>query len=446
MVRRFVVVVLLVAASGLTVVAVSTPAGATGFTSSNITSPQDGRHFFITDANPEKTVLVTGTISPATPGATVDIRCYESPGYWQTESALQSVPLNGAGTSFSVHMHTGTPYATCKLRAVPHGWPATSSVTAFQGPRLTTEWTITKRIDSGPNTGKMYDMYAEFVGAHAMNDFSSAFVGGLWDSRMQYPNGSSSNYFWYGNAFLGTDPAKNRSAVRVDGRNAYGPDAAETIFPDNPGFAPLTFSATRNATTGVVTIHESDPMVVCPDKAYPPTALSCPRFKRIGVTLRRTITIVDGGLQVRIVDAWRSTDHQSHSVSAIYGQRIDGNDRSSGTALAVPVGIKLPWRSNVFTRFTTDTVYPGPAHAPASIFALDNKQVADGNKYFARGAVTMDMAPMQLHRTENGRIYVQMPRFRVPADGAHRIRQYYVMGILQSDVNSKAAANVKRLK
>lgn len=446
MVRRLVVVAMLVAASALTAVAISSPANATVFTSSNITSPHDGRHFFITDANPETTVVVTGTISPATPGARVDIRCYESPGYFQTEPALENVPLNGSGTSFSVQMKTGTPYATCKLRAVPHNWPATSSVTAFHGPRLTTEWTITKRIDSGPNAGEMYDMYAEFVGAHAMNDFSSAFVGGLWDSRMQYPDGSASNYFWYGNAALQPDPSKNRSPVRIDGKNAYGPDAAAEMFPDNAGFVPMTFSATRNAQTGVVTLHEGDPMVVCPQKTYPPTPLSCPRFRRTGVTLRRTITIVDGGLQVRINDAWHSTDHQAHFVSAIYEQVVEGQDRSSGTALDVPMGLKLPWRSNAFTSFTTDSVYPGPAHAPASVFAIGNKLVSDGNRYFARGAITFGIAPNQVHRMDNAHFFTTMPVIKVPANGSHVIRQYYVMARLQSDVNAKAAANVKRLR
>ena len=117
MLRRLAVLAVLVLAAGLTAVIASAPAQALGVTSSNITSPVSGTHYFITDSHPAKTVTVTGT-SNGTTGDTVDIRCYANAFRWQ--GGPNNIPVAPDGT-FSTSMTTDTPYGTCVLRAVPSG-------------------------------------------------------------------------------------------------------------------------------------------------------------------------------------------------------------------------------------------------------------------------------------------------------------------------------------
>ena len=75
---------------------------------------------------------------------------------------------------------------------MPDGLAAGSSIAAYSGPVVTTEWINSYQVTSGPNVGKTYDYYVEFQGSHALNDYESATSHGLWDSRLTYAYGSSS--------------------------------------------------------------------------------------------------------------------------------------------------------------------------------------------------------------------------------------------------------------
>jgi hypothetical protein len=409
-------------------------------TASNITAPANGTHYLNTDANPVHTVPLTGT-SNGTTGDVVDIRCYERSDNWDDGAA--NVPVAADG-SFSTTMSTDTPYGTCILRAVPDSLPATSDETPFTGPTLTTEWNTSERVASGPNAGKLVDFYILFQGANAMNDYVGATRGGLWDSRLQYPNGYASTYLWYENGSLRGDESLasgNRSHLRVDGRNAYGPGSANALFPDNPGLPQLTYDASRDPATGNTTIHETDPIVVCPSETpFPPDAGACPRFDSAGVRLERTFFTDDGGRQVHITDRWRSTDGAAHTLSLHYDQWVWGRDPDGAE---VPVGLKLPWIDG-FQTFTSDTVFPGPGPGAGSIFVRANNDAADGSETFPVGAVSFDVAPNAVRRSSGQNFTLRDESFSVPAGGAAVIRQDFVMGLRQADVDAKAAANADR--
>ena len=446
MVRRAAILCALVSLSGLTAVVVRNSAAALALspTTSNITAPADGKHYFITDASPTANVLVTGT-SDGVLGDHVDIRCYIQPGEWET--GAYNVPVAADGT-FSTHIHTDDVYGTCKLRAVPSAIAVSSPVTAYTGPRLTTEWKVSEKIDSGPNAGKIYDYYIEYVSAHAMNDYASVSGGGLWDTHLQYADGSSSAYLWYGNAVLHINENGLRASLQVDGRNAYPPDAAQDAFVGaqlNPGFQALSFSSSRNTTTGVTTIHETDPIVVCSTNTFPPSAATCPTFKSAGVRLERTIVTNGGGLQAHISDVWRSTDKKAHAISAHYGQEVEGSDRSTGGSVPVQMGLKLPWVSGSYAAYTTDTVYSGPPSVPASVFVHDNNLAANGDTTFARGAISFDVRPTRIERVDNRNFIFRDDGIKVPAGGTRLVRQNFVVGTTDSSVATKAAANRKAI-
>ena len=123
-------------------------------------------------------------------------------------------------------------------------------------------------------------------GAHGLNQYFSATDGGVDASRLLYDDGTSSTYLWAsGGSLFNPKVEAERAPVRVDGQIGYGPSSAERLYPgsiDAPGLPGLTFEATRDPATGDTTIHEQDPIVVCPTDTYPPTATSCPRFTRPG--------------------------------------------------------------------------------------------------------------------------------------------------------------------
>jgi hypothetical protein len=422
----------------LIAVGAAAPARA-AITSSNITAPADGTHYLNTDADPEHDVPVTGT-SNGTTGDAVDVRCYERMDHWNSVQDNIAVAADG---SFSTTMGTGDPYGTCILRAVPHGLGPTGDSSPFTGPTLTTEWNQSSKVAAGPNAGKVYDFYVLFQGANAMNDYVSATQGGLWDSRLQYPNGYSSTYLWYENAALpGEEPAPaGRSFLKVDGRNAYGPRSARGLFENNPGLPQLTFDASRDPATGNTTIHETDPVVVCPNETpFPPDAGACPQFNSAGVQLERTLFTDDGGLQVHITDTWRSTDGAAHTISPHYDQWVWGRDPQG---VAVPVGLKLPWIGD-FQTFTADTVFPGPPPGAGSIFVRANNGAPDGSETYPLGAVSFDLAPVEVRRVESREFTVRNENVSVPAGGTAVTREDFVMGQAQATVEAKATANVDR--
>jgi hypothetical protein len=448
MLRRIALLTVVVTVLGLTAVVRGAPANAAGITSSNIASPVTGAHYLITDVQPATTVVVSGTTSGGTGGDLVDIRCYTSSGRWETANEVTGVPI-GADGSFSAQMSTYVPYGTCVLRAVPHDYPGgAASLATFTGPKVTTEYAISRKILSGPHAGMVYDYYVEYQSRYAMNDVQSATDNGLEDTRLLHPDGTSSNVLWNGGAALRFNEAGARSHVQVDGRNAFGPYSAAVVYPGSqaiPGLPALAFSVARNATTGTITIHETDPLVVCPSQTFPPTAGSCPQFRSAGLRLERTIVIDDGGRQVHLSDVWRSTDGKGHSLSAHYDQGLEGFDYSPGSATPTLVGAKLPWISTTYQTFSGVTLSPGPARVPASLFVRDDMAAADGNVNFPRGALVFDRAPSKVERSTYRQFNFRYEGITVPAGGTRLMRQAYVTGTSQAAVDAKARAIAARI-
>jgi len=450
MLRRLAIFAVLLAAAATTAVVQSAPASAAGILSSNITSPANGTRYLITDVAPATTATVSGTTTGGSAGDLVDVRCYENPGQWDSFGAAVGVPIDGAG-KFSVAMPTDMPYGTCILRAVPHGYSATGSLAGYTGPKVSTEYNTSTKVASGPNAGIVVDYTAEFAGQHAMNKLHSATSSGLSDARLVYPDGSSSDYLWGPSGALPVDLSfsTTRAPLRVDGNNAYGPFTASHLFPnsaDTPGLPALTHSATRNATSGVITIHEIDPVVTCPAGApYPPTAASCPKYTSAGVRIERTVVIDDGGLQVHISDVWRSTDGKAHTLSLHHWERVEGYDKSSGSSAPTSVGLKLPWLSTAYKAFSGATSFSGPTKVPASVFVREEMAAPDGNKDHPRGALTFDVAPTTVNRGDYKSLDFWTEGLTVPAGGTRLVRRDYVIGSTQSTVDAKAAASRSRL-
>jgi len=441
--RARVVPVLLLALAGVGVIAVQSPANA-AVTSTSIATPLDGTHYTVTSL-PGANVTVAGT-SNGSPGDLLEIRCYSvGSSDWQPGPTNVAV---GADGSFSVQMAISAPYQTCRLKAVPQGYPEGSSLTNFTGPRVTSEYLREFKVQSGPNAGKLYDYALSYQGAEAAFDTTSATSGGYWESRLSFPDGSSSNYFWDGtNASLQPVGGATRSPVRIDGRNAYGPGSAFSAFGFGapvPGLPSLSWSHSRDGVTGLTRITEKNPLVACPKGTpYPANSGNCATLSSLGVRLERSYVIADKGRQVHITDVWRSTDHNSHMISAYYRSAVHGIDYRGNPDTATDVAFKMPWVGG-FQTFTGEATYPAPTKLANSILVRDSNTAVDGDTLLPRGAVTFDF-PAKVHRTAYNSVTFEASTFTVPAGGKRTIRQSYVIGTTDAEVLAKAKANETRI-
>ena len=219
-------------------------------TASQVTTPSDPS-FPDYNFNSPNTLTVGGTTSGGS--GDVDIRCYTA-----SDSKLISTGVPVAGGSFSIDIPMadlvaalGYPNPYCVLRAVPTATtPADPS--PFQGPHLGAGMVRTYQLgtDGGgvnpPDT--VSDYYIQRTQSAAFTDYDSAGSCGLCDTYLLDPTtGARSNAIWYANAALYRRiwgaPSNARSAVRIDGVDAYNPGGARSsgvAFRDNSGFPQLT--------------------------------------------------------------------------------------------------------------------------------------------------------------------------------------------------------------
>jgi len=442
--RSRVAPLLLLALAGAGVVALQSPASAT-VTTTSITSPLDGAHYLVDDTNsdPIETVTLTGT-SDGTTGDLVDIKCFGGPGSREYADGPFGVPVQADG-SFSVEMPINTGYAACRLRAVPDSFGSGGSLASFSGPTITTEYVQSSKVASGPNAGMTYDFKVLYQGSKAANEFYSAGRRGLSTSRLSYDAGIGGSYLWNVAGALPNRAGAFRSAVRIDGQDAFGPYTAQDVmhFVDRTGAPALTYDTHRDVGTGVVTVHEVDPYVVCPTPVtYPPDTSACPEFETAGVRLERTYTTSDGDRQVHVQDVWRSTDGKAHSISAVFVEQVGAYDSAAGDV--TQPGLKLRWSGGFETYPGSPTTYDGPTQLANSVLVRNSNTSPDGDLYQPRGAFTFDF-PTAVEWEQNGVVNLQAKSFSVPAGGTRVLRQSFVIGTTDAEVLAKARANQSRI-
>jgi hypothetical protein len=428
-VRRIAIPAALALGTGLALVGTSSPASAT-ITTTTITSPADGTHYLVDAAHPTgQDATVTGTAN-GDAGDTIDLRCYVGTGrYRELQTAVPVVD-----GEFEATLSTGDLSGTCVLKAVPAGLARDAAVSDYTGPRLTVEHQVPEKITSGVNQGKVFDYFIAYQGSNAANRYFSATSSGLFDTRLTYPSGLSSQFLWFGNASL-RNPATGESSVSIDGHNAFGPLTAKQTNEDATGFPELTYSTSRNPVTGVTTIHETDPFVYCVN--------ACASFLSTGVRLERTIVTDDGGRQTHVTDVWRSTDGRPHTLSLRYTNNVEAND--SLVSLPTTVGLRLPWLQPGYQTFPGDSVLAGTTKAPATISVRDKVDAPDGDTVFPRGAITLDTAPNQVHWEANNHFVLHDEGLVVPAGGTRVVRHDYVIGTTEAEIDAKAAASRIRI-
>lgn len=413
------------------------PSARGAITGSQITTPTDPSFFVADEVAPAQTFAISGSTSGGDPASDkVAVRCYFGASSVRVKG---NVPLDSDG-SFSVpaaDLNTILDQ-TCHLRAVPAG-TTPSDTTPFTGPMIGVGERNSSVVSGGPNNGKTYDYYFDAQQLTAAFDYASLGNCGLDDGYLYDSTYANTTITFACNAGLtGADSpgAPTRSELQIDGANAYPPFVAYSIInSDAAGLPSLTDTYTVDTATGNVVIHETDPLVKCPQAAYPLTTTSCSSFVSAGVTDDRTITQDHDGHVAWISDSFTSTDDAAHSLDLLWDNRQRFWGPSGNSA---QLEYEFPGQSG-FSTFAAGANEPLPP-APGTIFVRMHG-AADGDMTTGQGAIVYDRPAASAEFTSVqvfASVFTLHQVGSVPAGGSTRFRFAYVQDYHAATVASLA--------
>ena len=414
---------------------VDSPAARAAITGSQITTPSNPSILIADGDAKTQTFAIAGTTSGGNPsGDKVDVRCY-----YAGKSALvaKSVAL-GPGGSFSVAAANlgKLLHLTCRLRAVPAG-SAPSTLAPYSGPVIGVGERNSSAVGGGPNNGKLTDYYLYAAQQTAAFDYVSLGGCGIKDGYLMDSTYAvtTSTFFCDAGLFRGeAGGASTRSELRIDGTNAYTPEAAGSINPNASGLPVLSFSYKVDARTGNLAIHETDPLVRCADPAFPPTAASCAAFASTGVTDTRTITQNHDGHISWVSDVFASTDRKAHALDLLWDntQHFHGSKGDS-----TQIEYAFPGHSGYSTHLGGDAVAL-PGAAPGTIL-IRMHGAADGDTSTGQGALVYDRPAARATFTTVSTVgsdFTLQQTGTVPAGASTRFRFAYVQDYRAAGVAS----------
>jgi hypothetical protein len=418
------------------------PSAQATITGSHVAKPKDP-HYLVYDRDNPNTFAVKGTTSGGNPAVDkVDLLCFHGSTY---ESVDSVVPLANDG-SFSVPNAdlSALEFTLCRLRAVPAA-SVPSNLTPFKGPLLGGDSQSTYDISSGPNAGALYDFYFWAQQRQAAFDYDSLTSCGIDDGYLMGSDLDIATTTFYCNAWLWknedftNEAASTRSELQVDGKNAYGPESAQSVNDQaSPGFQPLHFSIDVDPLTGETTIRETDKIVRCPNETFPPTPVSCPRFVSTHVVDKRTIVQDHKGHLSVITDRFKATDNHAHQLDLLWQNDQSFHDSSSPFD-ATTIAYRFPGQSSFSTHAVGDVVNLPKKH-PASIL-IKQEGAPDGNKQTGRGAIVYDRraksATFNRSSTSQNDFYLHQ-HAEIPNDGAAKFHFAYAQAFKQKAVNELA--------
>ena len=388
------------------------------------------------------------TVSGTTEGSgNVDINCYYEAG--EVEPLEEEV--EPTAHTFSVEISTAElPERPCVLRAVPEGDVAPhppGSPSAFTGPEIApSDWSV----PTDSSTSAVFNYELEDRTLSSALSIESAGACGLDESDLfSTPLLAEGDTVFYCDGVLSAGNDRyviNRSALQVDGHNAYDAFAAHSLYqslkPSTPSPS-LTVSGAIDPATGLVTIHESEPLVVCSGSktVFPETKESCESLAPAGVALERTWRSASDGRILYLTDAWSSTDGKSHSLDALYGHemfeatpggayRFPGSSEfagvSKGQTVALPAGAGM-----ILYKEKATAPEGGEYRHPAAAIAYDVQP---------SGSLTFTKGTGEAKGTENE---FNVPfAHTVPASGAYVVRLAYAQEPAVAEAQSLAAGAI----
>ena len=334
----------------------------------------------------------------------------------------------------------------CVLRVVPEGYEGESlppgTATPFEGPRVAySEFGLNPAGGSAAYGFELQDRTLS-----SAFEINSAGEGGLSQSSgsaslLSSPSLTPSAPIF---AFMGAlwGNAGNRSAIQVDGQNAYGTAAAHEVKASAaPSNEPPSIELTRtfNEATGLMTINETEPLVQCAGKkvAFPDTKESCEEFISAGISLKRSWTPSAGGRLVTMTDTWSSTDGKAHSVSALYAQELAAAAVAQGT-------YEFPGGAQSFGTTKTGESIAVTAGEGAILYREDGEATEALGGPHPVGAIAFDTTPGGPLEVTSGSAGASTSAFQlpdnleVPASGESSVTMSFAQGYTLAEVGALA--------
>lgn len=369
-------------------VALSGPAGAQAqpFTSSSITSPGNRAVLFYNGDQGSGSATIKGTVSPAQAGFG-DLLCYTSATTpFDLADGIAVSPTGSFAADVSLSVIHGQ---ACVLRFVPAGTTPTPNVAAaaFSGPAVS----VSDQYSHATN-GNLYG-YDLLGGVLAFSyEFGSLGECPIRASFSTDPGSLSSYYLFDGNACLllasgAAGEEGTRSAVQIDGSNAYTPGAIEALT-GVAGFQPLSYNAAWNSAHDAVSITETDSLAFCsPPGTYPPTTSSCASLSPAGIVVEQTTTLLPSGQIARVSQRFVNTSDARQSLDLLFSQSVQA------PASGDEPGFEFPGQS-VFASAAAPESVGRIASGPGSIYVIADAadQPASSNPI---GAITYGRPPLQ---------------------------------------------------
>jgi hypothetical protein len=421
---------LLVGAFAFALVALPLSQAGAAVTASQITSPTDQTFLLARDDGGKITIAGTTTGEGA-----VDINCYYgSTGYPVKEDVTVE------HEAFSVEVPSEELYKSpCVLRAVPHedksnhapGEPADP----FKGPRI-----AASEFEGPLEYGEYFAVSDTFAGAFYFETVGSC---GLEGSEVFNAIYEGDALFGCDAAIYGNYPEVSRSALQIDGVNAYSPASANRVEKEigkSITGAPHAVASVERFEpgTGLMTIHEVDPIVKCsPETISPPTSTSCKGFVSAGVELERTWQTSENDHVAKVTDTWRSTDGSAHALNALYAQEFSDDKAGGGGTFDFP-------GSTAFVGTAKGQAVALPAGAGAILYKSDAAEPEGGDGTHPQGAVVYDSVPsgpisVFTGSDETSGNGFDMPYARtIPAGGTYTLRMAFVQAYGLPEANKLA--------
>ncbi len=347
------------------------PASA-AFTASSIAEPTSGAELFYNGDNGSGSVTVRGTVTGVTADTHGRLVCYTLGDTKVTTIAPDIGDVTGGTFAIQATLAPIAGFA-CRLAVVPSiGSPPTGAAAAqFAGPAIS----VSDQF-SHSSSGSLFGYYI----LTGTLDWSFALQSvGECPVHASYATDRSTlgsfTLFGLDSGSVGVaclpkssgagDAASTRSALQVDGLNAYLPGAIPSLT-SQPGFIPITYGALFNAAHDSVAISETDaPMICDPPATFPPTSTTCPSLRDSGIRIEQTTVLLPGGQVARVTQKFTSVDGRAHSIDALFGQSVSAP--SSGES----PGFEFPGQTSFATHAKPDSFTQFPA-GPSSIIVVSD--------------------------------------------------------------------------
>jgi len=412
---------------------------------SQITTPAGTTYLFADDSVEEGgTITIAGTAQGTTE---VEVRCYYGATPGEDHSLGPAVPVTGEKFSLvAPRVNLGT--SRCQLRAVPKGFSEAlppEAPSAFEGPIVvpSTFEQQTAANFTASSSSLAGSFFFESAGKFSLE-------GALYSAVLH-----ELVFSLFGEvdltAFDDKYAPKTRSALQVDGMNAYVPNAAAEVqgeienehgkTVELPGLPSLTVPVPSfNEASHALVIHERDPAARCaPGNAFPPTFASCTSLQATGVTLERTWETSGEDHVAWLTETWRSTDGAAHSVNARYYTEMQGISKEA---------VYMFPGSSAFAPTSKGELVSLPTGPGAILYKTDSKTPEAGDGSNPQAALVYDSAPnepLTVTRASgegSPNVYETPYQLTIPAGGSRTLRMAFVQAFGLPEVSSLAAAAI----